>query len=374
MLTVDVQSRRGKFSLDVHANWQGGMLGVTGPSGCGKTTLLHILAGLIRPASGRLTLNDRVLFDGVGRVFIPPHRRSVAVAFQDDRLWPTRSVRGNLLYGYQRTPKANRRLNPEQVIDWLELEPLLDRRVTHLSGGEKRRISLGRALLMSPELLLLDEPTRGLDSRMCDRVLSLIGRSIAAAKMPTIMVSHHLDHLLRLTDQLLMMKSGRVVSHGAAHTTNFTMNRLPLRVQAHDPQAGMMSLAPQRPSVLDPSKLHAVFNPELAVGEAVVALLPSDQIVLATDPVQTMSMQNRLPGRIVKLIEQGESITCLIDAGLSLSATITRQARQNFDVREGMSIWCLFKASALDVYADDLVGFDTSAADASLIVDESGAK
>lgn len=378
MLKLDVRSRLGTFTLDASADWSGsgvsgvsgvGLLGVTGPSGCGKTTLLHTLAGLVRPDDGRITLNDRVLFDRSTRTFVPPHQRSVAVAFQDDRLWPHRSVLGNLMYGYHRTPRDRRRLGPEQVIDWLELEPLLDRRVPHLSGGEKRRLSLGRALLMSPQLLLLDEPTRGLDDRMCDRVLTLIGRSIAAARMPTIMVSHHLDHLLRLTDELLMMKAGRVISHGAAQATHFTMNRLPLTVTAHHTDAGTMTLAPRPPgsdpgsiAASDPPTLHGVMHPELAVGAAVVALLASDQIVLALDPVQTVSMQNRLRGRIVRLIEQHESITCLIDAGFSLAAVITRRARRDFDIREGMDVWCLFKASALHVYADELADFNAGRA------------
>lgn len=373
MLEVDVRLNRGLFKLDAHAVWSGGLLGMIGPSGCGKTTLLHTIAGLVRPEAGRVALNDQLLFDGERRVWVPPHRRAVAVAFQDDRLWSHRSVLGNLMFGYRRTPPARRRFGPEQVTDWLDLGPLLHRGVANLSGGERRRVSLARALLTSPELLLLDEPTSGLDVRMCDRVLELIGRTVAASRVPTIMVSHQVEHLLRLTDELLVMHDGRVVSHGpvssviaasrglVASEAVTSVNRVPLSVAAHRPAAGITELQPRRCGQDPTARLRAVVDPELPVGSPAIALLSSDQIVLAMAPVETVSMQNRLRGRVVQLFEQGESILCLVDAaGFLLSARITRQARDDFGIRPGVPMWCLFKASALRVFADVAAGSEVA--------------
>ncbi len=370
MLEADVRLKRGQFQLDARAVWCGGLLGVTGPSGCGKTTLLHSLAGLVRPDAGRITIHDRVLFDARSRVCVPPHRRAVAVAFQDDRLWSHRSVLGNMMFGYRRTPRERRRISPEQVIDWLNLQPLVHRRVTNLSGGERRRVSLARALLTSPELLLLDEPTNGLDARMCERVLELIGQAVTAARVPTVVVSHQVEHLLRLTDELLIMADGRVVCHGhvssvaaaAGDLVNFdavaSVNRLALSVGAHLPAAGLTELRPPGVNRGEPAAVvRAVITPKLSVGDRVVALLSSDQVVLAMAPVETVSMQNRLRGRVVRLFDRGESIVCQVEAaGLLLSARITRQARDDFDIRPGVTMWCLFKASALRVYADLTAG------------------
>jgi molybdate transport system ATP-binding protein len=372
MLEVNVLLRRPGFTLEARADWSGagGLLGVMGPSGCGKTTLLHALAGLVRPDGGRIALGGRVLFDADRHIWMPPHRRRIAVAFQDDRLWSQRSVRGNLMYGYRRTPPRLRRFGHEQVAGWLELGPLLERRVVNLSGGEKRRVALARALLTSPALLLLDEPTNGLDPRLCDRVLELIGRTIAAARTPTIMVSHQLEHLLRLTTQLLVMRSGRVVSRGGVAPLSdaatdpmvntavmvTAVNRLPLTVAEHLPAAGLTVLHARqgaRQGAGQPrATVRCVLAEHLPVGGAAVALLAAEQVVLAMAPVETVSMQNRLRGRVVRLIEQGEAVTCLVDAGFLLAVRITRQARAEFAIQPGMPIWCLFKAAALHVYAD----------------------
>ncbi len=351
MLEADVRLQRGDFALNARLRWPGGLLGVTGPSGCGKTTLLHTLAGLTRPDVGRIALNGRTLFDAARGVWTPPHRRRVAVAFQDDRLQPHRSVRGNLLFGYRRTPRDRRRLHPEQVTAWLELDGLLHRRVARLSGGEKRRVGVGRALLTSPDLLLLDEPTNGLDARMCDRVLDLIGRSIALAQTPTLMVSHHIEHLLRLTDRLLVMQAGEVLTQRQASSA-LCVNRLPLTVRAHRAASGLTEMTLRGAQGTPAPVLRGVFSPGLAERSPAVGLLPADQIVLAMAPVETVSMQNRLPGRVVELIHRDESVICVVDAGVRLRARITRQARDEFDIRPGARVWCLFKAPALRVYPD----------------------
>lgn len=357
-LRTHVQLQRGGLNLDARLAWSGRVLGVTGPSGCGKTSWLHTLAGITRPDAGRITLEDRVLFDAEHRLHVPPHRRRVAVVFQDDRLLPHRSVRGNLLYGYRRTPPKQRGITPQSVIEQLELGPLLTRRVHRLSGGEKRRVGLGRALLCGPELLLLDEPTNGLDDAMSDRVLELIGRTLARTATRAIVVSHCTDHLCRLTGDIAVMHAGRFVSAptntSATGPPGLRPNRLSLRVESHDREAGLTELHARRHEPSPGTSVRVALRSELPKDACVLALLEASDVVLSLAPIETVSMQNRLRGRVVRLLDDGDTTTCVVDVGFELSARITRAARRDFDIEVGQRVWCLFKASAVRVYPDPL--------------------
>ncbi len=205
-----VRAPLGPFTLAVDAEAGAGVTAVFGASGAGKTSLLEVVAGLRRPEGGRVALNGRVLDDAGAGVHVPPRRRRVGYVSQDDTLFPHLSVAANLSYARTASPAAFAR-----VADVLELGPLLDRRPAGLSGGERRRIALGRALLASPEILLLDEPLTGLDAPLKERVLAHLLRVRERFAVPTLYVSHDADEVFALADDVLVLERGAVVRHGA---------------------------------------------------------------------------------------------------------------------------------------------------------------
>jgi molybdate transport system ATP-binding protein len=181
------------------------VLAVLGPSGCGKSTLLRVVAGLQPLAAGSVHL------DGAEVTGVPTHRRGVALVFQDGQLFPHMTVRANLLYGHDRRAAADRRLQLPQVVELLELSPLLDRRPAQLSGGERQRVALGRALLCSPRLMLLDEPLASLDDRLKQQILPFLRRVKDESGIPMLYVSHAAAEVEFIADRVLRMERGRIV-------------------------------------------------------------------------------------------------------------------------------------------------------------------
>lgn len=207
--------RRGPFTLDVAIASRATALGLFGPSGAGKSTMLAVIAGVARPEAGRVALGDVALTDTAQGVHLPPHRRGVGVVFQEDRLLPHRTVRGNLEYAR----RGRSSITFAEVVDALELGLLLGKRPRDLSGGERRRVAIGRAILSSPSVLLLDEPLTGLDARLAQRAVQLVYRLRAAASIPLVAVSHDLDALLDLvgpTGDIAVIDNGRLAALGPA--------------------------------------------------------------------------------------------------------------------------------------------------------------
>lgn len=199
----------GPFVLAVDAAASARVTAVFGASGAGKTSLLEVVAGLRLPEAGRVILNGRVLDDAATGVHVPPRLRRVGYVPQDDTLFPHLSVAANLGYARAASPASQAR-----VAEVLELGPLLPRRTVGLSGGERRRIALGRALLASPEILLLDEPLTGLDAPLKERVLAHLRRVQDEFHVPTLYVSHAPDEVLALAGEVLVLERGAVVLRG----------------------------------------------------------------------------------------------------------------------------------------------------------------
>ena len=211
MLSCDLEFRRAGFALQARAEFGAGATGIFGPSGCGKSTLLSLVAGLLRPQRGVLVLDRTTLVDVERRVFVPAWHRHVALVFQDGQLFPHMTVRANLLYGHDRRSPSDRRLQLSQVVELLELGPLLDRRPAQLSGGERQRVALGRALLYSPRLMLLDEPLASLDERLKQQILPFLRRVKDESGIPMLYVSHVAAEVEFIADRVLRMERGRIV-------------------------------------------------------------------------------------------------------------------------------------------------------------------
>ena len=212
VLSFDLKFRRGEFNLHAAATIEAGATGICGPSGCGKSTLLALIAGLLRPDAGTLVFRGETLVETSRRAFVPAWLRHFALVFQDGQLFPHLSVKDNLLYGYRRRSPAERHFELAQVLDLLEIGPLLSRRPAQLSGGERQRVALGRALLYSPRMLLLDEPLASLDERLKQQILPFLKRVKDETGIPMLYVSHTHSEVEFLADRTLRLEEGRLVA------------------------------------------------------------------------------------------------------------------------------------------------------------------
>jgi molybdate transport system ATP-binding protein len=214
VLAVDVEKQLGAFKLDARFQASGTAIGLFGPSGSGKTSLINTIAGLLTPDRGSITLGDTVLFDSKAGINVPPHRRHIGYVFQEGRLFPHLSVRQNLDYGRRMSRRPRDQKEFERIVALLDIGHLLDRRPRMLSGGERQRVAMGRALLMGPRLLLLDEPLASLDAAHKREILPYLVRLRDDAGIPLVYVSHTRAELRRVATTIVRLDAGRVVAVG----------------------------------------------------------------------------------------------------------------------------------------------------------------
>jgi molybdate transport system ATP-binding protein len=216
MLTIDVNKKLGDFSLDAKFEGSSGVTALFGPSGSGKTSIIGMVAGLMRPDSGRITINGEVMFDSATGVDEPAHKRRIGYVFQDGRLFPHLSVAHNLDYGRWMSGAGRDEAQIKRVTTLLDIAHLLRRRPGALSGGERQRVALGRALMMKPQLLLLDEPLASLDAARKREIMPYFVRLRDEIKLPMIYVSHDANEVKQLANRVVMIDAGRVVTMGNA--------------------------------------------------------------------------------------------------------------------------------------------------------------
>jgi len=214
MLAVDIEKRLGEFSIAARFETAGGVTAVFGPSGAGKTTLVNMIAGLLTPDRGRIALGDTVLFDSEQRINLPPWRRRIGYVFQEGRLFPHLKVAANLDYGRRMCGLPPDPAETQRIVDLLDIGQLGDRRPGKLSGGERQRVAIGRALLMRPRLLLLDEPLASLDVARKREILPYLERLRDESAVPMVYVSHQANELRRIATSVVLLDAGRVTAAG----------------------------------------------------------------------------------------------------------------------------------------------------------------
>ncbi len=336
------------FNLDIDLQLPAsGITVVFGPSGSGKTTLLRCLAGLEK--SGKMEIAGQVWQNE--NIFIPVNRRAIGMVFQESRLFPHLKVRDNLLYGYKRTPVNSRRLHLEDIGRVLSLEKLLERSIDKLSGGEKQRVALGRTLLTSPKLLLMDEPLAALDARRKTEIIPFIRKVEQELSIPIIYVTHSMSEVLQLVDTMLILKDGKVVNYGPVEKV-FSDIRLrdaigdehsgavlDTTVLEHDTEFGITRLDFMGQELSVPIQ-------DISPGTGLRVHIHSKDVSLATQPPNGLtSALNILKTKVRKIGENvGYSVDIELDAGRPLLATITRKSLSNLNIRPGQSIYAFIKA------------------------------
>ena len=214
MLEVTIQKRLGDFSLDVSLALRNELTAIFGPSGSGKSLTLQCIAGLLKPDSGRIVINDRVVFDSSQRLNLRPQERKVGYLFQNYALFPHLSVQDNIEYGLQGLLKEERKHRVKGMIATMRLEGLESRHPSELSGGQQQRVALARVLVTEPQLLLLDEPFSALDSPIRSRLHAELLQILRGLPITTILVTHDLSEAYTLSEKMIVYDAGRVLQTG----------------------------------------------------------------------------------------------------------------------------------------------------------------
>ncbi|HYN39163.1 MAG TPA: molybdenum ABC transporter ATP-binding protein, partial [Rhodospirillales bacterium] len=349
MLDVAVRRRLGGFVLD--AAFRGPERGVTalfGPSGSGKSTLVAAIAGLVRPEAGHVRLGTDTFFDADQGIDLPLHRRRLGWVFQDARLFPHMTVRSNLLYGFRRAPAAERDISLDHVVDLLGIAPLLARRPHTLSGGEKQRVALGRALLAQPRLLLMDEPLASLDAGRKAEILPYVERLRDDVRVPIVWVSHSLDEVARLADTLVVLDHGQVVAGGDVAAVLARLDLIPpdspyeagamlaVRVAGHDDAFALTRL------VFDGGELLVPRLPQ-AAGERLRIRVRARDVMLAAAEPSGISALNVLPAVIdeVRLADASHADIGLTVGSARLVSRITRRSAARLGLVPGGNVFAV---------------------------------
>lgn len=347
----------GEFRLEVAGRIDTGRVtAVFGPSGSGKSTLLRTVAGLVRGADGRMSLGDEVWLDSSRGIDVPAYRRPVGYMFQHARLFPHLSGEGNLRYAARRARRERQVVGFDEVVDALDLEPLLPRRPASLSGGERQRVALGRTLLAQPRLLLLDEPMAALDATRKMEILPYLEALHPRFGIPILYVSHSVDEVALLADRILVLGGGQVTARGRTAEVLEGLDLGPLagrvgaataisaRVVAHDPEYHLTRLDVDGQTLVVPRREH------FAEGEEACVVIRARDVSLALGRPQGVSIQNVLAGRVCQVREDPTSpfADVLVDVGPHrVLARVTRLSLHDLGILVGTPVFALLKSASL---------------------------
>ncbi|TRW49630.1 molybdenum ABC transporter ATP-binding protein [Aliidiomarina halalkaliphila] len=351
-LQIHTQWQRDDFQLAVDCTLATqGITALFGRSGCGKTSLLRIIAGLEPRAQADVRFNDKVWQDENNCV--PLHQRRIGLVFQEPSLLPHLNVRDNLLYGFKRTPVAERRLSLDAVTQILDIDTFLERPVNALSGGQKQRVALGRALLASPHLLLLDEPFAALDTQTKSEILPYIRKLADEFAVPIIFISHDVREIQKLADHIVFMEQGNIIKSMTIHAASadihspFFVENTPAAVfegelvAAETPGSYVFSdgAVQLRLSLPTPKKCNQKYR---------VRVLATD-VAISLHQLSGVSFQNQLAAKVLKVTPFHAH--CLITLGLpgehTLFAEVSTYAVESLSLVEGKEVVALVKAVAL---------------------------
>jgi molybdate transport system ATP-binding protein len=320
-----------------------------GPSGGGKSTLLHSLAGLLKPDRGEIRYRDTVWFDAARRIFLPPQRRPIGLLFQDYPLFPHLTVRENVAYGLRRWNAAEKEEAVRLWIDRFQLTGKENRSSLSLSGGEQQRVALARALAPQPPLLLLDEPFSALDLRTRALVRGEVKRSVQEGRGVAIIVTHDLVDAMTLGEELIVISEGAILQQGpplevfsrpaSSEVAKIVGVENLLPAEVIDSSAGRL--------LLEVGKGRLIAVGDLSFGEHCFVSIRAEEVILERGAPPQSSARNRLTGLVQELIPGGAQLRVVVDCGFPLTALVTRQAAEELSLHPGAEITAVIKASSI---------------------------
>ena len=358
MLTLRADHHLGSFHLKLDVSVPSrGITALFGRSGAGKSSVVNFLAGLLKPDSGYVKIDDTVLFDSASNLSVPPEHRRLGYVFQEGRLFPHLSVRSNLLFGQRRIAAKERRIGFDEVVALLDIAPLLDRRPRDLSGGEKQRVAIGRALLASPKLLLMDEPLASLDAARKNEIISFIEKLRDSFGIPIVFVTHDLGEIVRLADRVILMSEGAAAFTGSVEELVGRLDMADImdhpeaealiagHIAGHDDNFGLTRLT------LPGAELQ-VRRMALPPGAPVRVRIRARDVAVALQAPTGISILNVLPVTIAEIHDRREQcllrLTTSSDPPASIWAGITARSRHDLGLSTGRPVYALIKAVAVE--------------------------
>lgn len=347
MLSLNVMQQQGDHVLEVDLQIPAkGITAIFGVSGAGKTSLINAISGLTQPQRGRIQLHNRLLFDAEQKIALPPEKRRIGYVFQDARLFPHYRVRGNLQYGM--APKMKAQF--DSLVSLLGLEALLPRFPLSLSGGEKQRVAIGRALLTAPDMLLLDEPLASLDLPRKRELMPYLQKLAKQVEIPMLYVSHSLEEILQLADNVLVLDAGKVKAFGPLErvwSSSAMRPWLPVSELTSVLRVQVLEQHPDYPmTALSLGDQHIwVSRVNQPVKTPLRIRIASADVSLALQPPHNTSIRNILPAQVVELLEVGDQVEVKLRIGISeLWARITPWARDELGIRPDQWLYAQIKS------------------------------
>jgi molybdate transport system ATP-binding protein len=349
-LHVDVTKKLGAFELRADFAVSHDKVGIFGPSGSGKSTLVSMIAGLQDPDNGTIQLDGRTLFDRTTN--LPPEHRHIGIVFQQAQLFPHLTVRGNLLYGRRRRPPTERKVDFDRLVDVLQIGGLLERGVRRLSGGEKQRVAIGRAVLSNPRLLLLDEPLSSIDDSLRFQLMPFLKAACETFRIPYIFISHSLVEMRLMSERVVVFAKG--VQTAVTDPEHLARSRM-----GESPAGYINLLRLGRPSPVSGHFAypwgggHLLLADFLDRGECIAELSSKDIILFKQHP-EAISARNLLAGTVMSLFESGGKIGVELDCGgKPLIAEIVPDAARDLAITPGATLYAAIKATAFRLIDGD---------------------
>lgn len=344
-LRIEAEKKQGSFLLQLRTDVSGERIGIFGQSGSGKSTLVHLISGLLQPDRGEIFLNDECLFSSVKGINLSPERRRIAIVFQQAMLFPHLSVKANLLYGYRRCHADNRHIKPDSLIALLNLQPLLQRGVHNLSGGEKQRVALGRAVLANPRLLLMDEPLSALDDTLRFQIIPYLKSVSEEFGIPYLFISHSILEMQLMTDRIVVISNGRM-------DEITTPDLLARNSMANNPKGYLNLLHLSNPLQHNGLYAYPWGRNTLLITDGVPARsslfeLSSRDIILFKKHPEAISARNLLDCRVTEMFESDGRVGIVLSVdGEKLVAEIVRSAADELDITIHSTLFAAIKASS----------------------------